>query len=477
MSWDAHCVQKVAEVCKLDCTPTPPLPISLRAGGKHQIRVEYQHLGGTNEVPVWGGKLRLQWALPGTLRDTIPQERLFAATAAAAPGLGVGINAAYFSDATFKVEYLDFVAPSLAFTASALPGPVRAATMVCQTPGCGAGGTPGAPALVSARNVADNGDGTVSIEVIGRGAADGATVEIWRGATVTGAWVASGPGPLASFGVPAGAAAVHGGPYEGGTFTVPAALAKGAHQLAARQTVAGLPSAWSAPLSIDAAHPGAPPPPTIAVPPGGLVSGNGTVAIGGQAASGATVTVRSGTTTVGTFNADANGKWGGTINLAGVGGHDVSVTQTVGGVESATGATVTARVALPALTLDAPSEGATVQSTLLVAGSGADPDLGGVKVADGDGRYFTEVTTPATPWPSRRPARSRAAPSRSITAATRSRCTSRRAGSTATASSTPCSCRRRGWRSRWSRPSPERRSTPRSPWRVGASSAPACPAR
>src|SRR5262249_1417178 len=50
-TWDAICVKKVADICGLDCNPAPPIAVSLLAGVKYQIRVEYHHLGSTGTTP------------------------------------------------------------------------------------------------------------------------------------------------------------------------------------------------------------------------------------------------------------------------------------------------------------------------------------------------------------------------------------------------------------------------------------------
>ncbi len=379
-TWDATCQKEVATLCGLDCNPTPPLSITLAAGAKYDIRVEYEHQAG-------GAKLRLNWALAGGLRDVIPADRLFADPVVGSGAPGVGINAAYFSDGAFAVEVLDHVEATPGFDAASPPGAARAATLICTSPGCGAGGPPGSPALAAARMVSSSG-GNVTVEITGRGATPTAALEIWDG---TGADLSAGWTPtLLRDGFVAPAIAV------GGTFTRTVTLAKGAHQLAARQTAGVQASGFSTALVFTAADPGAPPPPTVTVPSGGLISGNGKVQIGGAAAAGATVNVTiavNGTTT--TFVADAAGVWGGLITLPGAGSYDLTITQTVGGATSGSAATATAKVLLPPLNVTAPLDGATVGSPINVSGTGATPSFGNVIIADGDGRYFADRGTVA----------------------------------------------------------------------------------
>ena len=292
---------------------------------------------------------------------------------------GVGINAAYFSDAAFRVEYLDQVAATPGFNAGTPPTAARASTMICSAAACGSNGPPGAPALVSARMVS-GGASTVTVELQGRGAAAGASVDIWDGAgsDQPGGWFAATS--LGSFSIPVDSTA-------GGTFTRTLTLPKGPHELAARQTVAGQTGAFSAALGFTAADPAAPPPPTVNVPTGGFVSGNGRLQVGGTAAPGATVAVTAGGTTT-RFTAADNGTWTGIITLPSVGGFGLSIAQTVGGVISAPSATATVKVALPPLSVTAPVDGATVSGPLNVTGSGANPTLGSVIVGDGDGNAF-----------------------------------------------------------------------------------------
>ncbi|HXI56173.1 MAG TPA: ADYC domain-containing protein, partial [Polyangia bacterium] len=220
ITWDAHCVQQVADVCQLNCSPTPPVPITLSAGVKYDIRVEYQHVGGDPTPPaitVRGAHLRLMWALPGGPRDVIPVERLFASTAAPATTSGVGINAAFFSDADFKVEYLDRVQASLGFAAASPPDGSLPGTLIDGNPGPVAG--PAAPSLGL-----DHLSGQVAT-LRGGGAAPGAVVKIFEGSTQLG-----------------GDLAIAADGSDGGTFTVNVTLALGAHTLTAIQYVSSVAS-------------------------------------------------------------------------------------------------------------------------------------------------------------------------------------------------------------------------------------------
>jgi hypothetical protein len=391
VTWDARCVQKIATVCGLNCSPTPPVTMTLSAGAKVQIRVEYEHIGkdanaGTESQ---GGKLSLMWAITGALRDVIPRSRLYAPISAS--GLGVGLNAAYFSDEAFNTEYLDRV-DAVALTAGATPDASRA-TILCPTGGACTVNTPGAPTLASARFVQLNSDGTIQIELRGGGVEGTAAVTIQKVVRdATGAFVRRDP--FDSF---------TGGATNttGGTFTRLLNIPKGNYELQAMQTAGGLASGWSAALIFDADNPAAPPPPSVTVPPGGLLSGNGNITLSGTAAPNAVITVTSGNATYGPFNADAQGNWTTTlIQLAGAGGHDVTVTQTVNGVVSDV-SQVTVKVALPSLSFLTPGPGddtEVVGNLNIGTGSGADPSLGGVELADGDGQYFEQrATLPVSP--------------------------------------------------------------------------------
>jgi Ca2+-binding RTX toxin-like protein len=377
ITWDATCEKEVATVCGFDCRATPPVPVTLTAGQKYDISVTYQHQAG-------GAKLHLMWALPGVQSAVIPAVDLFATPVPGAAAPGVGINAAYFSDGAFQTEYLDHVEAAPSFDPTSPPVATRTTSMICTSSGCGAGGPPGIPVLTSAQSTGTSG-AAVTVTVTGGGASSTAMVDIWDGTiAVDGSWTPTAK--VDSFTVPVGSTA-------GGTFTrTSVMLPPGAHQLAVQQTVSGQTSLFSDPLAVFAADPAAPPSPTVTVPSGGLVSGNGKLQVGGTAAPNSTVTVTAGTTST-SFVADGSGNWGGLLTLPGAGSYNLSIVQTVGGVSSAIPATATANVLLPPLTVTSPANGATVSTLLQVTGSGADPSLGGVIIADGDGRYFEDRGT------------------------------------------------------------------------------------
>ena len=400
VTWDENCARKVKDVCHLDCQPTAPLAVTLSAGAKVPIRVEYQHDVRTALTPVRGGHLRLLWSLPASLSDPIPTQFLFAGVAdsdanpAHGVGMGVGLNAAYFSDATFQTEYLDRVEGPLAFSAgssAAPPDASLASELVCTT--CAATTPPGPPALVAAQNASASG-GFVTVNVIGRGVADPAAF----GAAKTTVTIVDQPDvdcgrapPLSSsFDVPAGATATRGGQSEGGTFMVALLLAHCHHTLVARQMISnGAQSAASAPLVFLAADPASPAAPSVTVPAGGLVTGTGNLQVGGTAAPGATVTVSDGKDAPASFTAAADGIWGGAVAVSGgPGSYSLAITQIVNGV-AGDPTTVSASVSLPRLTVAAPAEGLTLgpSDLLPVQGTGAAPSLP-VQVSDGDGTYF-----------------------------------------------------------------------------------------
>jgi hypothetical protein len=375
ITWDANCTQEVKDVCNLNCAPTPPISISLIGGTKYAIKVTYQHSQG-------GATLHLMWALPGVPRSVIPVERLFAE--APPSGAGVGINAAYFSDAAFETEYLDLVDASIDYNAVIPPGAALASTLVCGiggAPPCSTSATAlGAPGLLTP----DSGASVVgpTVTVTGGGVTSGATVEIADGNLNGETFV-----PATTVATPAASS--------GGLFTASPSLPLGAHTLAARQSLSGKTSPWSNPIVLSvvgASDPQAPAAPVVTQPPGGFISGNGTVAVGGTAAPNATVTVAAGTTTQ-TFVADGTGAWSGLFVLPAPGDYNVTVTQTAAGHTSAATAPVDVKVALPALSLSSPADGASVSSPVSIIGSGAQASLGGVIVSDGDGRYFAERKT------------------------------------------------------------------------------------
>ena len=293
ITWDGHCVEEVASVCNLNCSPTPPVPVTLRAGVKYDIRVEYRHSVEAG-ADVRGAHLRLMWALPGTPRDVVPQERLFAATSDPLQPYGVGINAAYFTDDTFTTESLDCVEPALAFAPAAGPCTALGTTMIDGAAGP-ATGAPPAPTLGL-----DHVDDLVAT-VRGGGAMPNATVRIFEGSTQLGADIA-----IAANG------------SDGGMFTqaIPFTT-RGSHTLTALQIVGGVPSATAAPVKI--VIPGLPAAPAI-VGSTDVVTGNGSVTVSGTGTIGATIKVAvNGTTystTVGDANLDGIGDWTLSVTVA-----------------------------------------------------------------------------------------------------------------------------------------------------------------
>jgi len=389
ITWDARCLQEVDRVCGIECTPTPPIAISLAAGRRYDIQVDYRHTGGTAEQPVRAAKLRLMWALAGTARAVIPVERLFAATAAPAPAHGTGLNAAYFSDAGFGDEFLDRVEPGVAFLGANRPSPARTIGVVCPGAGatdCAGGDVLGSPSLRSARMIGSAGGGAVSVELQGGGAARGATITVLESGSLRGT------------------VAVSAGATDGGTFTLTMSLPRGPHRLTAIQSVAGISSPLSAEMAFDAVDPTAPPAPAVTQPAPGAVSGNGRVSVGGTAAPNATVTVTatprsSGAPVTATFTAGAAGAWTGIVALP-PGDYALTFTQTTGGATSAAGAAVGVKVTLPALIVNQPADGATIECApnaagtcpVTIAGNSAAPGLGEVIAGDGDGSFFVDLS-------------------------------------------------------------------------------------
>ena len=156
-------------MCGIECFPTPPIAISLAAGQKYDIKVEYRHPGGRAGRSGRARKLKVMAALAETPREVIPVARLFAP--AGATTIGTGINAAYFSDAAFSDEYLAHVEPTIDFHGTRPPVATRASGLVCNTPGgsaCGASDPLGAPAVLAAETKRSAGGGAVAVEAARR---------------------------------------------------------------------------------------------------------------------------------------------------------------------------------------------------------------------------------------------------------------------------------------------------------------------
>ncbi len=385
ITWDAACVQQVATICHLECRRTAPLSISLRAGTKYDIKVEFAHAGGAGSR---GARLKLHWALSGGARDSIPIERLFAAPSGSAPGKGVGLNAAYFSDDKLKAEFFGRVEPSLNFADATPPTATRTSSIACGFaggPACGTGDLLGPPALVAPAPQARVVGPTVTLQVTG--ATPGATITVAKLTTASSGQTTSTP--LTTF--------VYARPANGGPMTSPAiSLAFGPHKLTVAQALAGNASAASAPLEltvVPATDPSLPPPPGITLPAGGLVATNGKITVTGTAAPGAkvNVTIAGGATTIVTAHA-TTGAWTATINLPAPGAYTLSFTQTVGGKTTATGTPIAAQYTLPPITVTTPPATETAFSgSVNVTGTATAIANSKIIVTDGDGRYFTEV--------------------------------------------------------------------------------------
>jgi hypothetical protein len=401
ISWDSDCVQKVADVCQIRCDLTPTANVFLQAGSKVRVKVRYQHLGDTDPTDphqiVHGGHLHLLWSADGGPRDAIPFLRLFSGLDGSAPAKGTGLNAAYFSDASFQAEYLERVDGPVQFLPTpAKPGPtpVLGQSIICAGSTCG-NPLPSAPALVAANPLSVSVTNDVSIALQGRGALEGYEVKIYE-VTLdpnTGAVATKVEPPLDTFTVTN--IGDSGSSFFGGRFARTFNVhGKGAHILSAQQTKNSVTSDWSFPLSFDAQNPLAPQPPTIDIPPGGLVSGNGNLDLTGRGAPGTDVVIKDGNGNALGLPAHVgtDGTWAAHVVLLGSGSQDLTATsQTSGGtpIASATSAKAIARVALPALTVDAPAEGFEIpypnSRVLSVEGQGA---VGNVPIGDGDGRYF-----------------------------------------------------------------------------------------
>ena len=137
--------------------------------------------------------------------------------------------------------------------------------------------------------------------------------------------------------------------------------------------------------------------PGVNQPPNGLVASSNSIAVGGTAGpiAGSTVdVVVDGTTT--SFAVDATtGAWGGTLSLP-PGDYDLTFAQTVGGSHTGpASAAVNVKVPLPGLTLTSPAADADIEvappgePSVTLIGQ-ADPQMGDVIVAEGDGRFLVE---------------------------------------------------------------------------------------
>ena len=318
-TWDGRCVEQVKRYCQEDiCAPTSPGPITLSAGWKYDVRVEYQHRGSMPDEPVRGGKLKLMWSLAGSPREVLPAVRLFAATAAPAAQLGTGLNAAYFTDAELKQEYFNRVEATIGFQAASPPIATRAGSLICGNAGaptCGPAPAPSPPALAAAETFQAN-DFTMALILRGGGAVPGASLTVFE---------VKEDGTLVTLGSP-----VMHTTAGGDTFvTAPLTVERRRYVVQARQSVGGQNSALTEKLAVNVTDPFAPPPP-IANGSGGP---DGTVTVGGTAGSAAGVNVVvkvEGTTAEFAhrgFTADGNGSWTGSFTLP-PGSYELTVTQT-----------------------------------------------------------------------------------------------------------------------------------------------------
>jgi len=373
ITWDGHCVEEVASVCNLNCSPTPPVPVALQAGVKYDIRVEYRHAVDAG-ADVRGAHLRLMWALPNGPRDVIPKERLFAATNATLQPFGAGINAAYFSDDTFTTEYLACVEPGLAFAHGAAPCASLGATMLDPAPPA-TSGAPLAPTL-GLDHLAG-----LDATVRGGGASPRATVRIFE-LTDTGPVQRGGDIAIAANG------------SDGGSFTQTIAFTtRGAHALIATQRVDGVDSAASEPVTI--VIPGLPPAPVARSTE--VVTGNGSATVSGTGTIGATVKVTIGGTTYSTTVVDTDhdgiGDWTLSVTVGEYGITALTFLQESGGLTSEVGAKVNVKWPLPALIVTTPADGTKLPGGALTVSGFAPASLGEVIIEEGDGRYWVKRTS------------------------------------------------------------------------------------
>ena len=201
------------------------------------------------------------------------------------PRLGVGLNAAYFSDGLFVDEYLGRVEGALDFHPTPAPDATRGASMICGAgaAACGAGAAAlGAPVLTQP---------AAGARVVGP------TITIKGGGLVTGAGVTikDGTTPLIATPVACDASAATD-ESAAGLFPSTVSLGNGPHTLTAVQSLVppGVDSPASAALAIEvvsATAPGTPGTPDVTVPAGGLVTASGSLSVSGTAAPGATVTI------------------------------------------------------------------------------------------------------------------------------------------------------------------------------------------
>jgi hypothetical protein len=360
ITWDAHCVQEVGEVCGLNCSPTPPVVVSLLGGVKYDIRIDYRHVVKPNQK-VRGAHLKLMWAQKGGPRDVVPLELLSAPTPTPTP-FGVGINAAYFSDTEFHGEYLDRVEKTLGFAANPEPDGKLDASIIDGS----AAAVTGAPPALSIG--LDHLTGLVAT-LRGAGAIPGATVQLRDD---------KGLGPNLTIGDD-----TSGGVFSANlTFTT-----RGAHKVTAVQVTGG----GTSPIAETSfVIPGLPPAPRVDGP-ADILTTNDSVTVTGKATPGATVSVKVGGTTY-SDTANGSGVWSIEIPLDAPGGYPLAFTQTTSDGTSEAVATVNIKKPLPILIVNSPVDNAEVTGALTISGL-APAALGAVNVDEGDGHYFVNRTT------------------------------------------------------------------------------------
>jgi hypothetical protein len=374
LTWDSTCVGRVQQACGFACTP-PPAEIELRAGVKYDVEVRYRHAEGT------AGKLRLLWATPGSAADTIPAHRFFKHRVA--PPSGTGINVTYFSDRLFTQKLLDRTDAMVEVDPAENPGQSPTVALVCLTGGadCGQVNEPLARPLVSSPPAGIHIGERVTFT--GGGLTAGAHIRIFEGTALVADKAAE----------------------PDGTFSVQVDLSPGRHNLRFQQVHLDLATTlWSENsacsdtdrcFELNVFPAGVPGAPTVAGGAVAPVSGQ-RVEVKGTGTAGATVTATGPggivTTTVG-----SDGSYTMVVPLP-FGTHPVTLTQTLPGSTNAGPATtVDLSREVPQVVLlhhelgtpvgDACDPANSRMVPLTVRGT-AQPGLGPVKVADGDGRHF-----------------------------------------------------------------------------------------
>ena len=395
-TWDNRCRGEVASACgKGTCVGSEPTAVTLSAGWKYDISVEYHHRGTAGPV-VRGATLKLLWSLDKSgRRDVVPAARMLASTDLAAEQIGTGINAAYFSDAEFKQEYLTRVEPSLSFQPASPPSAARTASMICGSPGtpsCAVVSAPAAPALIGADTFSVG--GLMKMTLRGSGLSPNASFAVYEhqfGGTPDERWVRLGP-PLTPTAGP-------GGMFN--TATTPITVERRTYVLQAIQAVDGQASAWSNEFTVHVTDPAAPPPPTA----GGSLAPSGQVALSGTTYAPlvrVNVSVKvegsEGEFTSTSFTSLSDQTWKGTLTLP-PGSYEITITQTSSTNNTSEPAkTVKVTVPVPPVTVTTPVNDFTLACPTLtcpvtIMGIGASTAYGPIIVADGSPFYSDLPTT------------------------------------------------------------------------------------